>query len=75
MCLALIGKILTIDQHDAEVVVLGTNIRVNIDLIENPQIGDYVLVHSGFAIQKANQDDAATQEKLIYELLEKENNE
>ena len=42
--------------------------NVNLSLITNPQLGDYVLVHAGFAIEKLNKDEANKRIKLFKEL-------
>jgi hydrogenase expression/formation protein HypC len=33
-------------------------------MIENPQVGDYVLIHAGFAIEKLDREEA--EENLVY---------
>ncbi|MFA5073522.1 MAG: hydrogenase maturation nickel metallochaperone HypA [Nitrospirota bacterium] len=53
MCLAVPSKIISIDQETAVIDVYGARKEVSIKLLpETPQIGDYVLIHAGFAIQK-----------------------
>ena len=42
----------------------------DISLIENVNIGDYVLVHAGFAIQKYNEEEAKITLDLLKELAE-----
>lgn len=52
MCLAVPSKIITIGNDVATIDVYGARREVNIMLLpEAPRIGDYVLVHAGFAIQ------------------------
>ena len=59
MCLAIPGKIKSIQEEWAEVDFMGASRRVNISLIDSQLgIGDYILVHAGFAIQKVSVDDA-----------------
>ena len=38
---------------------MGMERDVRVDFIENPQVGDYVIVHAGFAIEKINEEQAA----------------
>jgi hydrogenase expression/formation protein HypC len=35
--------------------------------VENPKVGDYVIVHAGFAINKINEEDALESLKLLRE--------
>ena len=52
MCLAVPSKIIAIDSDVATIDVYGARKEVNIMLLpEEPRLGDYVLVHAGFAIQ------------------------
>jgi hydrogenase expression/formation protein HypC len=37
---------------------LGVRRRVDLDLLEKCEVGDYVIVHAGFAIGKLDQEDA-----------------
>jgi len=63
MCLAIPSKIVEKDQFRAVVDVYGARREVNLMLMpEEVVIGDYVLVHAGFAIQKI--DETAAQEAL-----------
>ncbi|MFH1048666.1 MAG: HypC/HybG/HupF family hydrogenase formation chaperone [Patescibacteria group bacterium] len=60
MCLAIPGKIKSIDKktHHATVSFNGIEKDVNIEMVY-VKIGDYVIVHAGFAIQKLEKQDAA----------------
>ena len=52
MCLAIPGKIETLDSDNlATVDIMGVSRSVSVDLTPNAQVGDYVLVHAGFAIE------------------------
>jgi hydrogenase expression/formation protein HypC len=50
MCIAIPGKIISIDQAKAKVDFNGNVVDVNVGLID-PKVGDYVLVHAGCAIE------------------------
>lgn len=54
MCLAVPGKILERDSHTGRVDFGGLIRSVALDLIPEAVIGDVVLVHAGFAIQKVD---------------------
>jgi len=58
MCLAIPGKILEIDQNSALVDFDGIKQNVIIALIQNPEIGKYVIVHAGYAIEMMNEKEA-----------------
>lgn len=70
MCLSIPAKIISIEKDTAQVSIGGTIVTTGLQLIDNPQIGEYVLVHSGFAIQKLSEEDAAETMKLLQELGE-----
>lgn len=64
MCLAYPGKIIKIKNNYAIVDFDGLTRKINIELIEKPKIGDFVNVHTGFAIQKMTRKDAEDVLKL-----------
>lgn len=76
MCLAVPSKIVTIDNLLAVVEVFGARKEVSLILLpEEAQVGEYVLVHAGFAIQKIDESAAQASLSLIKEvadLLEQE---
>ena len=63
MCLAIPSKITAIDENEmASIDVDGVIRKVSLLMVEDAQIGDYVIVHAGFAIKKI--DEATAQESL-----------
>jgi len=58
MCLAIPGKILSIDGHSALVDFDGIEQEVIIALILNPEVGKYVIIHAGYAIEQMEEKDA-----------------
>jgi hydrogenase expression/formation protein HypC len=71
MCLAVPGKIIKINKSKDQAIIeygQATKRHANISLV-NVKIGDYVLVHAGFAIQKINPKEALETLKLFNELL------
>ncbi|MGE0085498.1 MAG: HypC/HybG/HupF family hydrogenase formation chaperone [Desulfococcaceae bacterium] len=62
MCLAIPSKIVEISSSKAVIDVDGVQRECSLLMIEDPKIGDYVIVHAGFAIQKI--DETAAQESL-----------
>jgi len=71
MCLAIPGEVLTVDEDLATVDVGGVEQEVRLDtLSEKVSEGDYLLVHTGFAIQKLSPDEAEETLALFDELIE-----
>ncbi len=62
MCLAVPSKIIHIENDMATIDVEGIHRQVSVLLLEDAQVGDYVIVHAGFAIQRI--DEAAAAETL-----------
>ena len=62
MCLAIPSKITKIENEMAVIDVDGVQRQASLLLLSDAQVGDYVIVHAGFAIQKI--DEAAAQETL-----------
>ncbi|KXB06212.1 hydrogenase [candidate division MSBL1 archaeon SCGC-AAA382C18] len=58
MCLAVPGEVLEIDGDTATVDFEGAEREVKLDLLEDVSEGDYVLVHTGFAIQVLSPEEA-----------------
>jgi len=57
MCIAVPGKVVSIEGNYAQVDFKGGGVKVNIGVVE-PEIGDYVLVHAGCAIEILSEDKA-----------------
>ena len=51
----------------ATIDVDGVKREASLLLVENPEVGDYVIVHAGFAINKINEEDAMESLKLMRE--------
>jgi len=58
MCLSIPAKVISIDQDTAKASVGGTTVDVNISLVDDIQENDYILVHSGFALEKIDEEEA-----------------
>jgi len=70
MCLAVPGKILSIDGHDpilrsGKVDFSGVVKQINLAYVPDAKVGDYVLVHVGFAISTVDEDEA----RQVFEYL------
>ena len=64
MCLAIPSMIVKIEDEMATVDVDGVKRKASLLLVEDARVGDYVIVHAGFAIRKV--DEEAAQESLRY---------
>lgn len=70
MCLAIPAKIVTIKGSTAQVDMMGNERLVSIDLVPEVGIGEYVLVHAGFAISIIDDESAKETEKLLLEVAD-----
>jgi len=64
MCLAIPSKITRIDDLTATIDVDGVRRKASLMLLEDVQVGDWVIVHAGFAIHKI--DEQSAQETLSF---------
>lgn len=70
MCLAIPSKIIKMNDTMATVDVQGARREASLMLMpEEVSIGDYVLVHAGFAIQKVDEEAALEAMRLINEMI------
>ena len=71
MCLAIPGKVIEIDKNKEHATVDygdGTKRNANISLVD-VKVGDYVLVHAGFAIEVLDEKEAHKTLDLFREML------
>ena len=78
MCLAIPGKIVEmvdVENHIAKVEVGGVRRNINIGMLpeDEIQVGDYVLIHVGFAMSKVDEHEAEETLRLLKELGEYQN--
>lgn len=69
MCVAIPCKVINIDGNKAVVDAGGAQREINTMLIDNLSIGDYVLVHAGFAISKVEKETAESTIALLESYL------
>ncbi len=58
MCLAIPLRLTKIDGDDAVAEENGVSRSIKINFIKEPRVGDYVIVHAGFAIEKLKEQEA-----------------
>jgi hydrogenase expression/formation protein HypC len=76
MCLAIPARIIKIDSGMGTIDMEGARRDVSLLLLEDARIGDYVIVHAGFAIHKIDEVEAMESLKVLREmaaLAEEEN--
>lgn len=71
MCLAVPMKLVQIDGVTGVAQIRSVRQQVDLSLIEDPQTGDYVIVHAGFAIEKVDTRRADTMIADIHEMIRK----
>jgi len=67
MCLAIPSKIINIENNIAIIDVDGVQRKASLLLLEDVKVGEYVIVHAGFAINKLDETSANESLKLMRE--------
>jgi hydrogenase expression/formation protein HypC len=70
MCLAIPALIKSINGKEAEAEIGGIGRRVSLWLTPEAKVGDYVLIHTGYAINVLDQEEALETLRLLEELSE-----
>ncbi|WP_083531972.1 HypC/HybG/HupF family hydrogenase formation chaperone [Anaerotignum neopropionicum] len=74
MCLAIPTKITSVQGNYAYAETMGIRQKINIQLIENPMPGDFVLLHAGFAIEKIDQREYIFLNHTLNEMIKDDEN-
>lgn len=72
MCIAVPGEIKGVFHTRAKVTMMGVETTVNIQMIENPKIGEFVLVHAGCAIERIDKDNYDDLIAIFKQLLDED---
>ena len=72
MCLAVAGKVISIDGMTGVVEIGGIKRNAGLHLVPDVKVGDYVLLHAGFAIQIIDEKEAIETMKLLDEMFQAE---
>lgn len=68
MCLGIPAKIVEVDENgQGKVDYLGTRVKANFALLEDVKVGDWVILHAGFAISQMNEDEAQETLQILRE--------
>ena len=68
MCLAIPAVITLIEDKEADVEIGGITRRISLWLTPEAKVGDYVLVHTGYAINIVDQEEAEETLRLLTEI-------
>jgi hydrogenase expression/formation protein HypC len=68
MCLAIPTRIVSIDGQMAQVELSGVERQISLALTPEAQVGDYVIVHTGFALSVLDEEDAQETLRLFAEI-------
>ena len=69
MCLAIPGKVVSIDGDNADIDFGGVIKQTNVSMVE-AKVGDWVVIHAGFAIEIMDDEDAEETLKLWNDVLD-----
>lgn len=71
MCLGIPMQILTIDGYNARAAAKGVERDISLFMMQEGElaVGDFVIVHVGYAIQKISEEDARSSWELFDEIL------
>jgi hydrogenase expression/formation protein HypC len=70
MCLSIPAKVVDIKDNIADVSVGGAIFKAGLQLVENIEVGDWILLHTGFAIRKINEEEALETLKIFKDIEE-----
>ncbi len=68
MCLAIPVLIKSIEDKEAEVEIGGISRRISLELTPEARVGDYAIVHTGYAINILDQEEAKETLRLLEEI-------
>ena len=73
MCLAIPSKIVKIENNMGTIDIEGVRRKVSLLLLEDAKVGDFIIVHAGFAIHKINESRAMESLEILRQALSIEN--
>ncbi len=73
MCLGIPSKVIEVDEafKTGKIDYLGTKVKTNFALLDDIKIGDWVIVHAGFAISRLDEADALETLDILREMADK----
>jgi hydrogenase expression/formation protein HypC len=71
MCLGIPAKVIEIDDsNQGKIDYLGTKVKTDFSLLDEVKLGDWVIVHAGFAITKLNEEEAQETLSMLREIAQ-----
>lgn len=70
MCLAIPARIVSLDGTNAVVEIGGVTRDASVMLLENAAVGDWVIIHAGFAIERLHPEEAEQTLELFRQLAD-----
>ena len=71
MCLGIPAKVIEIDDsNQGKVDYLGTKVKTDFSLLDEVKLGDWVIVHAGFAITRLNEEEAQETLSMLREIAQ-----
>lgn len=70
MCLAIPLRLVEVNGKEAVAEANGVRRTIRVDFIREPQVGDYVIAHAGFAIERMNEQQALDNLRAIQEVAD-----
>jgi len=68
MCLGIVGRIEEISGDMATAEIMGVRRQISIVLVPEIKVGDYVMIHAGFAINPIDEEAAKETEEILKEV-------
>ncbi|RJQ04650.1 MAG: HypC/HybG/HupF family hydrogenase formation chaperone [Bacillota bacterium] len=68
MCLAVPARIVALDGSHCVLDLAGNRLRANVSLVDAPQVGDWVIVHAGYVLERIDQQAATDSLALAREI-------
>jgi hydrogenase expression/formation protein HypC len=68
MCLSVPAKVLSVEGNTAKASVGGAIVNTSLHLVDDVKPGDYVLIHTGFALQKISEEEALETIRMLQEM-------
>ncbi len=72
MCLAIPAKVIELKDDTAKASMNGVLVKASLALLDDVKVGDYILIHTGIAIEKIDEHEAQETLQLIEEMKKDE---
>ena len=74
MCLGIPARVVSLEGEMAKVSIGGVEYTASLRLLEDISVGDYVIIHAGFAIEKVDPQEAEETVRLVQEIEDQTGN-